>query len=175
MLIAHENPKSGVSDVYSISLVNQTTIYNTVVCCWDKKSAASSASISCQEMEAGNLQLCWLRTWWTTVGQQPWHGTPKHHRLLKLHSGLETSWNLCISISVSYSRFPNKMPHLLWTLSRSPVVFLGPASDCVLGSGMLLYLECSSFSPFLKDVLTPTSVHFLRSSPKFLSFIWQSS
>lgn len=49
------------------------------------------------------LHLLW--TWWNTVGQPPpTPGTPNHHRLLKLHTGLQLHCTLSLSALPPYSR-----------------------------------------------------------------------
>ncbi len=35
------------------------------------------------------------KTQWTNTSR--WHGNPNHHRLWKLHSGLQATWILCLS------------------------------------------------------------------------------
>ncbi len=71
------------------------------------------------------------KTQWTNTSRC--HGTPNHHWLRKLHTGLQVAWIMCLSTLPPDSRpwFPNEMQNLIWSekryfgpLSNSPVLFL---------------------------------------------------
>ncbi len=96
------------------------------------------------------------KTQWTNSSRR--HGTPNHHWLQKLNTGLQAAWILCLSSLPPDSRtwFPNEKQQFtfIWKedfgpLSNSPVLFL-------LSSGKML-LTIFLFqkwigSPFPEDV-----------------------
>ncbi len=59
------------------------------------------------------------KTQWTNTSRR--HGTPNHHWLWKLHTGLQTAWILCLSSLPPDSRpwFPNEMQDLLLSEKRT--------------------------------------------------------
>ncbi len=59
------------------------------------------------------------KTQWTNTSR--WHGSPNHHRLWKLHTGLQATWILCLSTLPPDSRtlFPNEMQNLLSSEKRT--------------------------------------------------------
>ncbi len=71
------------------------------------------------------------KTQWTNTSR--WHGSPNHHRLWKLHTGLQATWILCLSSlppdsGTLISKWNAKFT-LIWkedfgALSNSPVIFL---------------------------------------------------
>ncbi len=56
------------------------------------------------------------KTQWTNTSR--WHGSPNHHWLWKLHTGLQATWILCLSTLPPDSRpwFPNEKQN--WLLSE---------------------------------------------------------
>ncbi len=71
--------------------------------CWKMKSASVSVN-ACQQKEAwsalkflvdGCVDCGLQKTQWTNTRR--WHGSPNHHRLWKLHTGLIETWMLCLS------------------------------------------------------------------------------
>ncbi len=71
------------------------------------------------------------KTQWTNTSR--WHGSPNHHRLWKLHTGLQATWILCRStlppdFGTLISKWNAKVT-LIWKedfgpLRNSPVIFL---------------------------------------------------
>ncbi len=59
------------------------------------------------------------KTQWTNTSRC--HGTPNHHWLQKLHTGLQAAWILCLSSPRPDSRpwFPNEMQNLLLSEKRT--------------------------------------------------------
>ncbi len=59
------------------------------------------------------------KTQWTNTNRR--HGTPNHHWLRKLHTGLQAAWILCLSSLPPDSRpwFPNEMQNLLLSEKRT--------------------------------------------------------
>ncbi len=68
------------------------------------------------------------KTQWTNTSRR--HGTPNHHRLWKLHTGLQAAWILCLSTLPPDFDFQMKrkiyfyLKRGLGPLSNSPVIFL---------------------------------------------------
>ncbi len=54
---------------------------------------------ACQQKEAWSAgrRLRWLDFRKHKTNTSRWHGTPNHHRLWKLHTGLQATWILCFS------------------------------------------------------------------------------
>ncbi len=78
----------------------------------------------------------WLRWLWTQKTQwtntSRWHGSPNHHWLWKLHTGLQATWILCLStlppdsgtlISKWNAKFAFIWKEDFGPLSNSPVIF----------------------------------------------------
>ncbi len=59
------------------------------------------------------------KTQWTNTSRR--HGTPNHHWLWKLHTGLQATWILCLSTLPPDSRpwFPNEMQNVLLSEKRT--------------------------------------------------------
>ncbi len=118
------------------------------------------------------------KTQWTNTSR--WHGTPNHHWLWKLHTGLQATWNLCLSTlppdSGTLIFKLNAKFTFIWKvdfgpLSNSPVLFLHSPGKMLL---TLSLVQKWLGSPFSENVwawwlLTPASVHSLWSSPKCLN------
>ncbi len=109
------------------------------------------------------------KTQWANTSRR--HGSPNHHRLRKLHTGLQAACILCLStlppdsgtlISKQNAKFTFIWKEDFGPLSNSPVPFL-------LSPGKILLKMFLSM--VTHDALTPASVHSLWSSPK--CFAWQ--
>ncbi len=83
---------------------------------------------ACQQKEAWSALKFpgrWLRWLWTQKTQwtntSRWHGSPNHHWLWKLHSGLQATWIMCLSTLPpdSGTLFPNEMQNLLSSEKRT--------------------------------------------------------
>ncbi len=97
------------------------------------------------------------KTQWTNTSR--WHGSPNHHWLWKLHSGLQATWILCLSIlppdsgGTLISKWNAKFT-FIWKedfgpLSNSPVIFLlSPGKTLLTLSLVQKWLG----SPFPEDV-----------------------
>ncbi len=99
---------------------------------------------------------CWLqKTQWTKTSR--WHGSPNHHWLWKLHTGLQATWILCLSIlHPDYRTLVSKLNAtftFIWKedfgpLSKSPVLFLLSPGKMLL---MFMFQKWLG-SPFSEDV-----------------------
>ncbi len=80
-----------------------------------QKEAWSALKFPCRCCVDCGLQ----KTQWTNTSR--WHGSPNHHWLWKLHTGLHATWNLCLSILPpdSGTLFPNEMQNLLSSEKRT--------------------------------------------------------
>ncbi len=85
-------------------------------------------SIKCQQKEAwsalkflvdGCVDCGLQKTQWTNTSR--WHGSPNHHWLRKLHTGLQATWILCLSTLPpdSGTLISNEMQNLLSTEKRT--------------------------------------------------------
>ncbi len=115
------------------------------------------------------------KTQWTNTSR--WHGSPNHHWLWKLHTGLQATLILWLStlppdsgtlISKWNAKFTFIWKEEFGPLSNSQVIFLLSPGKILLT--MFLFQKWLG-SPFLEDVfsldaLTPASVDSLWSSPK---------
>ncbi len=121
------------------------------------------------------------KTQWTNTSR--WHGSPNHHWLWKLHTGLQATWILCLStlppdsgtlISKLNAKFTFIRKVDFGPLSNSPVLFLLSPGKMLLT--MFLFQKWLG-SPFPEDVWAwwllmhwlQASVHSLWSSPKCLN------
>ncbi len=117
----------------------------------------------------------WLRWLWTQKTQwtntSRWHGSPNHHWLWKLHTGLQATWILCLStlppdsrtlISKLNAKFTFIWKEDFGPLSNSPVLFLHSPGKTLLMSSLVQkwlgspfpergdsWCTDSSFSPLL--------------------------
>ncbi len=96
------------------------------------------------------------KTQWTNTSR--WHGSPNHHWLWKLHTGLQATWILCLSslppdsgtlISKWKAKFTFIWKEGVGPLSNSPVLFLLRPGKMLLM--MFLFQKCLG-SPFPEDV-----------------------
>ncbi len=96
------------------------------------------------------------KTQWTKTSR--WHGSPNHHRLWKLHTGLQAIWVLCLSalppdsgtlISKRNAKFTFIWKEDFGPVSNSPVLFLLSPGKMLLT--MFLFQKWLG-SPFSKDV-----------------------
>ncbi len=109
-------------------------------------------------------------------------GSPNHHWLWKLHTGLQATWILCFStlppdsgtlISKWNAKFTFFWKEDFGPLSNSPVLFSTAQVRCFwrclwFRSGLVaLFLKMSECVTL--DALTPASVHFLWSPHKCLN------
>ncbi len=110
------------------------------------------------------------KTQWTNTSR--WHGSPNHHWLWKLHTGLQATWILCLStlppdsgtlISKWNAKFTFIWKEDFGPLSNSPVLFLHSPGKMLL---TLSLVQKWLGIPFPE---TPASVHSLWSSPKCLN------
>ncbi len=117
-----------------------------------------------------------------------WHGSPNHHWLWKLHTGLQATCILCLSIlppdSGSLISKWNAKFTFIWKedfgpLSNSPVIFL--LSPVKMHLTMFLFQKYLG-SPFLEDVwVWWLLMHSLQFTPCealssfWISFTWQYS
>ncbi len=144
---------------------------------------------ACQQKEAWSaLEFPgrWLRWLWTsenTVDQhQQMTWQPKSSLTVKLHTGLQATWILCLStlppdsgtlISKWNAKFTFIWKEDFGPLSNSPVLFSTAQVRCFwrclwFRSGLVaLFLKTSEVVTL--DALTPASVHSLWSSPKCLN------
>ncbi len=99
----------------------------------------------------------WLRWLWTQKTQwtntSRWHGSPNHHWLWKLHTGLQATWILCLSTLPpdSGTLFPNEMQNLLSSEKRTLdhwVLFLHSPGKMLL---TLSLVQKWLYSPFPED------------------------
>ncbi len=151
---------------------------------WNKGKWNQHLHKACQQKEAWSALKFpgrWLRWLWTQKTQwtntSRWHGSPNHHWLWKLHTGLQATWILCLSTLPpdSGTLFPNEMLNLLSSEKRTLdhwVIFLHSPGKMLL---TLSLVQKWLGSPFPEDVwawwllVTPASVHSLWSSPKCLN------
>ncbi len=70
--------------------------------CWKMKSASpwslsAEGSMKCSKnfLVDGCVDCGLQKTQWTNTSR--WHGSPNHHWLWKLHTGLQATWILCLS------------------------------------------------------------------------------
>ncbi len=104
-------------------------------------------------------------------------GSPNHHWLWKLHTGLQETWILCLSSlppdsGTLISKWNAKFT-LIWKEDfgpLSPVIFLFSPGKMLLT--MFLVQKWLGLSVVTLDALTPASVHSLWSSPKCLDRLW---
>ncbi len=96
------------------------------------------------------------KTQWTNTSR--WHGNPNHHRLWKLHTGLQATWMLCHSslppdsgtlISKLNAKFTFIWKEDFGPLSNSPVLFLLCPGKIIL---TMFLLQKWLGSPFPEDV-----------------------
>ncbi len=96
------------------------------------------------------------------------HGTPNHHWLQKLHTGLQAAWILCLSSLPPDSRpwFPNEMQNLLlsekrlWTTEQHPSFSLLSPGKMLL---TLFLVQKWLGSPFPEDIwLWGLLMHWLQ-------------
>ncbi len=104
--------------------------------------------------------------WWTNTSR--WHGSPNHHRLWKLNTGLQATWAMSFSTLPPDSRTLvskwNTKPALIWKedfgpLGNSPVLLLLSPGKTPLMTTVAKFLDTSvcggswcldpSLSPFL--------------------------
>ncbi len=94
------------------------------------------------------------KTHWTNTSR--WHGSPNHHWLWTLHTGLQATWILCLStlppdsgtlISKLNAKFTFIWKEDFGPLSNSPVIFLFSP-----GKMPLMMFQKWLGSPFPKDV-----------------------
>ncbi len=57
------------------------------------------------------------KTQWTNTSR--WHGSPNHHWLWKLHTGLQATWFLCLFLQTLGPWFPHEMQKLLSSEKRT--------------------------------------------------------
>ena len=105
------------------------------------------------------------KTQWTNTSR--WHGTPNHHWLWKLHTGLQATWILCLSTlppdsGTLISKWNAKFP-----LSNCSVLFL-------LCSGKML-LTLSLVQEWLDTRNASLVAHFLDTSVRGGSWCTDSS
>ncbi len=65
----------------------------------------------------GRCQVLLENTQWTNTSR--WHGSPNHHWLWKLHTGLQATWILCLSTLPPKTLSPNEMQNLLSSEKRT--------------------------------------------------------
>ncbi len=96
------------------------------------------------------------KTQWTNTSR--WHGSPNHHWLWKLHTGLQATWILCLStfppdsgtlISKWNAKFTFIWKEDFGPLSNSPVIFLHSPGKMLL---TLSLVQKWLGSPFPEDV-----------------------
>ncbi len=104
--------------------------------CWKMKSASlkswsAEGSMKCSKifLVDGCVDCGLQKTQWTNTSR--WHGSPNHHWLWKLHTGLQTTWIMCLS---SFSP-------LLVKLSQ---VFESALLDCILKL-VVIPVACAPF------------------------------
>ncbi len=111
------------------------------------------------------------KTQWTNTSR--WHGTPDHHRLWKLNTGLQATWAMSFSTLSPDSRTLvsklNTKLALIWKedfgpLGNSPVLLLLSPGKTALTITVAKFLDTSVCGAL--DALTPALVHSLWSSPK---------
>ncbi len=102
-------------------------------------------------VDCGLQKTQWTNTSW-------WHGSPNHHRLWKLQTGLQATWILCLStlppgfgtlISKLNAKFTFIWKKDFGPLSNSPVLFLLSPGKMLLT--MFLFQKWLG-SPFPEDV-----------------------
>ncbi len=103
--------------------------------------------------------MCWLwhqKTQWTNTSR--WHGSPNHHWLWKLNTGLQATWILCLStlppdsgtlISKWNTKFNSIWKEDFGPLSNSLVIFIFSPGKMFL---MLFLFQKWLGSPFPEDV-----------------------
>ncbi len=128
------------------------------------------------------------KTQWTNTSR--WHGSPNHHWLWKLHTGLQATWILCLSTlppdSGTLISKLNAKCTFIWKedfgpLSNSPVLFLHSPGKMLL---TLSLVQKWLGSPFPEDIWAWwLLMHWLQlqSTPcealtsVWISFAWQYS
>ncbi len=87
--------------------------------CWKMKSASpwslsAEGSMKCSKnfLVDGCVDCGLQKTQWTNTNR--WHGSPNHHWLWKLHTGLQATWILCLSTLP-----PDSMQNLLSSEKRT--------------------------------------------------------
>ncbi len=93
-----------------------------------------------------------FRKHWTNTSR--WHGSPNHHWLWKLHTGLQATWILCLSTLPLDSGTLKWKFTFIWKedfgpLSNSPVLFLHSPGKLLL---TLSLVQKWLGSPFPEDV-----------------------
>ncbi len=119
------------------------------------------------------------KTQWTNTSR--WHGSPNHHWLWKLHTGLQATWILCLStlppdsgtlISKWNAKFLSSEKRTLDHWATVEFFFSTAQVRCFW---RCLWFRRGLVALFLKtsehgdSALTPASVHSLWSSPKCLN------
>ncbi len=121
---------------------------------------------ACQQKEAWSALKCpgrWLRRLWTSENtvdqhQQMCHGSPNHHWLWKLHTGLQATWILCLAtlppdsgtlISKCNTKFTFIWKEDFGPLSNSLVLFLLSPGKMLL---TIFLFQKLLGSPFPEDV-----------------------
>ncbi len=155
--------------------------------CWKMKSASLkswSAEVLYNFLVDGCVDCGLQKTQWTNTSR--WHGSPNHHWLWKLHTGLQATWILCLSTLPpdSGTLFPNEMLNLLSSEKRTLdhwVLFLHSPVKMLL---TLSLVQKWLGSPFPEDVWAWwLLMHWLQlqSTPcealtsVWISFAWQYS
>ncbi len=125
------------------------------------------------------------KTQWTNTSR--WHGSPTHHWLWKLHTGLQATWILCLSTLPpdSGTLFPNEMQnyfHLkrgLWTTEQQSSLFFSTAQvrcfwRCLwFRSGLVaLFLKTSESGWLLMHWLQLQSTPCEALPSVWISFAW---
>ncbi len=89
---------------------------------------------------------------WTNTSR--WHGSPNHHWLWKLHTGLQATWILCLStlppdsgtlISKWNAKFTFIWKEDFGPLSNSPILFLHSPGKTLLTLSLVQKWLCSTF------------------------------
>ncbi len=145
--------------------------------------------MTCSKMSWYSCFDCGLqKTQWTNTSR--WHGSPNHHRLWKLHTGLQATWILCLStLSPDYGTLISKWNAkftLIWkedfgTLRNSHVLFLFSPGKMLLT--MFLFQKWLG-NPFPENVwawwflmhwLQHQSIPCEALPSVWISFAWQYS
>ncbi len=99
-----------------------------------------------------------------------WHGSPNHHWLWKLHTGLQATWILCLSTLPPDSGTLISKWNTKSTFIRKED--FGPQQSSYFTLSQVRcfwWCFCFCFCFVTLDALTPASVHFLWISPKCLN------
>ncbi len=127
-------------------------------------------------LENGYCDVGFQKAQWTNTSR--WHWTPNHHRLWKLHTGLQATWALSFSTLPPDSRTLvskwNTKLSLIWKedfepLGNSPVILLLSPGKMPLTTTIDKFLDTSVCGGFW--CLNPSLSSFLVKLTQILEFI----